>query len=210
MIAGPISALILTGTGVAIGWQGGWTVMLVVGAVFAIFGTVFGYAAGSARVYSSSAWGVGVFVIDHTWSLLNTIIGAIFLTFAWPSNHLDRANSRHTGVVALASPIRGYARAIGTVEAGGGPIGTPDRVHEDTHVLQGRLLGPLYWPLVILGYVLLTIVPYWLVNHDHKALPVNSIWKYIENGVYPHMWNEIWADQVETRFVQQTRTRPVR
>ena len=87
-----------------------------------------------------------------------------------------------------------YATTIGTVCAGSS---SGIQRHEDVHIFQGRLLGPLYIPLVLANYVLFTIAPVWLLYHDHTNAPINRFTRYFEIGVYPHVWNEAIAYRIQ-------------
>jgi hypothetical protein len=69
--------------------------------------------------------------------------------------------------------------------------------HEDTHVLQARLFGPLYVPLIAAHYALATLLPYWLAYHDRAERPIDSVATYFRRGVYPHVWHEEWAYRVQ-------------
>lgn len=197
MVFGIVSAAVHTVLAALLGqWVGG-TPGLVVGAVAGLLlGAPFGWAVGSARTYAPDAKGVALFVVDHTWSLPNTVLGAGYLALHLACRHrLDRVLSRHTGRVAVVEGVsRRYATTLGTVCAGANP-----RIqrHEDVHILQARLLGPLYLPLVAANYLLFTIVPVWLLWHDHTNAPINRVTRYFEIGVYPHTWHEAIAYRIQ-------------
>lgn len=171
----------------------GWSLLGVV--IGLALGVVYGWAVAVAPVYEpTSARGVAAFIVDHSWSLSNTLVGAMFLAVSLVfGNRLDRD---FTGHVGLRSPaIAGYAgTTIGPVQAG---TGTGVDRHEAVHVLQARLFGPLYLPLVGLSYTVATVLPYWLLYHDHAAHPIRGIRGYFTRGVYPHTWHEEWAYRVE-------------
>jgi hypothetical protein len=197
MLAGILSALVHTALGAALGYAVGGTTGLFIGTVAGLIpGAVFGWAIASAKVYEPSARGVLLFAVDHTWSVLNTVVGAVYLTAHLLFGHsLDRPASRHSGrlnVVEGVSPR--YATTIGTVCAGAGP---GIQRHEDVHIVQARLLGGLYIPLVLANYVLFTVAPVWLIYHDHASAPINRFTRYFEIGVYPHVWNEAIAYRVQ-------------
>ncbi|MEK8105494.1 hypothetical protein NKG94_10790 [Micromonospora sp. M12] len=53
-------------------------------------------------MYASDARGIFLFVVDHTWSLLNTVVGAIYLTVHLIFGHsLDRPTSLNSGRVSV-------------------------------------------------------------------------------------------------------------
>ena len=161
-----------------------------------LVGAVFGWAVASAGVYAPDARGIFLFVVDHTWSLLNTVVGAIYLTVHLIFGHsLDRPTSLDSGRVSVVEGVSPrYATTIGTVCAGSS---SGIQRHEDVHIFQGRLLGPLYIPLVLANYVLFTIAPVWLLYHDHTNAPINRFTRYFEIGVYPHVWNEAIAYRIQ-------------
>lgn len=197
MIFGILSAAIQTAAGAVLGLLAGGPIGLLVGAVVGLLvGAVFGWAVTSAGVYAPDARGVFLFVVDHTWSLLNTVVGAIYLAVHLIFGHsLDRAVSSASGRVSVVEGVSPrYATTIGTVCAGSSPS---IQRHEDVHIFQGRLLGPLYIPLVLANYVLFTIAPIWLLYHDHTNRPINRFTRYFEIGVYPHVWNEAIAYRIQ-------------
>ncbi|MEU8329018.1 glycine zipper family protein [Micromonospora sp. NPDC048839] len=197
MVFGILSAAIQVILGALFGFLAGGSIGLLVGAVVGLlFGAVFGWAVSSAGVYAADARGIFLFVVDHTWSLLNTVVGAIYLTVHLVFGHsLDRPTSSGSGRVSVVEGVSPrYATTIGTVCAGSS---SGIQRHEDVHIFQGRLLGPLYIPLVLANYVLFTIAPVWLLYHDHANAPINRFTRYFEIGVYPHVWNEAIAYRIQ-------------
>lgn len=173
------------------------TVGAVIGAgIGLVVGILHAWALVSARSYPAGARGWLLLVVDHTWSLVNTVAGSLFLAVNMATgNTPDPAMSAGRSTVVLKRGILpGFATTIGPVEAG------TDRAiarHEYVHVLQARIFGPLYLPLVVLHYVVATVIPYWLLYHDHSTRPIRSFRDYFMRGVYPHAWNEEWAYAVE-------------
>lgn len=197
MLFGILTAIVHTALGAALGHWAGGTVGLLIGAgVGLLIGGPFGWAIGAAKVYGTDAKGIFLFVVDHTWSLLNTAVGAAFLAAHLVFRHqLDLATSQASGRVNVVQGVSPrYATTIGTVCAGSSP---GIQRHEDVHILQGRILGPLYIPLVLANYVLFTIAPVWLLYHDHGNAPINRFSRYFEIGVYPHVWNEAIAYRIQ-------------
>ncbi|HCT76804.1 MAG TPA: glycine zipper family protein [Micromonosporaceae bacterium] len=153
---------------------------------------VFWGASWAARAYPRSRRGLALFVIDHTWSLPNTVAGSLYLLLHLAMRHsIDRDSTFHSGQIHIVERLnRHYAMTIGPVVAGATPA---LRRHEDVHVFQARVLGPLYLPLVGLNYVLFTIAPVWLLYHDYERWPIKGPITYFTCGVYPHVWHEAWA-----------------
>jgi hypothetical protein len=145
--------------------------------------------------YPAGRSGVGQAAVDCTWSLPNTLAGLLFLGFALlRHNRLDRDAGRATGNIRLAeSVIPGFATTVGPVIAGAAPRILP---HERIHVFQARLFGPFYGLLVGLHYLVLIVLPYWLLYHDRTRRPVRNVRQYFLNGVYRHVWHEVWAYRV--------------
>ena len=193
----PVRALTNGGAGFGVGYAiGGLVPGLIAGGVLLGLGIVHGIALAIKRAY---AWdgpgGWFLFIVDNTWSLLNSIAGSVYtlINFLMFNPLSDRGAG--TGAVFHRRPfIPGFAATtVGNVVAGDG-AGTAE--HELVHVLQGRIFGPLYIPFVILSYVINTVLPYWLIYHDHRNRPIRSFGAYFIDGVYRHTWNEEWAYKV--------------
>lgn len=185
--------------------------VVVVGAVVgAVVGGRIGAAVGAAaslppawryvaalracRPYMPDASGRALAVLDATWAGPTTFAGAWFLLLLEArGNRIDAGRSSGAGLVHLCDQaIPGYATTVGVVTAGCSPR---VEAHERVHVLQARLFGPLYLPLVGLGWVVATLLPYWLLRPRARAA-VTSVRTYFVRGVYPHTWHEWWAYRV--------------
>lgn len=129
----------------------------------ASIGGVNGWLTGWRRVYDWSSWrGRAAFVLDSTWALVSTGAGVVLLAGSYLRERaggrvvgfetsLSRRQNRmvHCGGIVLR---RGFAVTIGNVINGAG--GVDGRVterrrklvtdHEDVHVWQERVAGPLY------------------------------------------------------------------
>jgi hypothetical protein len=127
----------------------GWMVLFGMG-----FGLLYGLMAGLLRSYDlSTHHGVLTLLVDLTWSLPNTIAGfllgnALYIFFGTPSRTL----SENQGWIAYkARGKSGFGvdvlQTIGTVNLGGAGY------HEKIHVLQARILGPVFIPFVIVNYI---------------------------------------------------------
>jgi hypothetical protein len=197
MVFGILAAVIQTAYGAVLGGlAGGWIGALAGGAIGLLLGCFFGWAVAAGNSYSADATGIFLFVVDHTWSMLNTMAGSLYLVVHFLFGHtLDRTTTAGTcriNVVEGVSPR--YATTIGTVCAG---ASASIQRHEDVHILQARILGPLYLPLVGLNYALWTIAPLWMLWHDRVGRPISSFGRYFEIGVYPHVWNEAIAYRIQ-------------
>jgi hypothetical protein len=164
----------------------------LLGGLGGLAGLGYGRFAWLTRLYPPNRRGLGLALVDVTWSLPNTVVGTLFLTYALvKGNEIDHAFSRHRATIGLRDGvIKGFATTIGPVQAGI-EMGVDD--HEAVHVFQARLFGPLYLPLIGLNWVLATVLPYWLLYHDRAARPITNASTYFRRGVYPHCWHEEWA-----------------
>ncbi|MBW3577858.1 MAG: glycine zipper family protein [Actinobacteria bacterium] len=162
------------------------------GAVGLALGVVHAVAVVVTKSYGNDARGVWLLIVDHTWSLPNTILGSLFLTLNLVlGNRPDKTQSESRSTVVLRDGLfPGFATTIGNVEAG---TSKHTANHEYMHVVQARIFGPTYVPLVMVNYVLATVLPYWLLYHDHQSKPIRSFKDYFMCGVYPHTWHEEWA-----------------
>jgi hypothetical protein len=199
VLAGWVIGLSVALTGVALGTLmgtliGGRWVALVLGLVSAAFAVPLGRAVAQGRPYVGRL-GVWRCALDATWSSLNTWAGAIYYGLhRLNGNPHDLTKTAGRGSIWLTKGVvPKYATTIGIVKAG-----SSERIdnHEQVHVFQARLFGPFYLPLVGLNYVVATILPYWLLFKDREKYPVTDFRSYFENGVYPHVWNELWAYRV--------------
>jgi hypothetical protein len=194
MVAGLMTAVVQVALGGLVGGVlGGLPGAMLGVAVGLALGLPLGWAVRAGSAYDlGTARGAAEFLVDHTWSLPNTVLGSLFLSVnLLRGNRLDREQSRHAGCVILTrGALPGYATTVGTVQAG---TTAAIRAHEDLHVGQARLFGPLYLPLVALHYVVATVIPYWLIRHDRQAAPIDSVGAYFIRGVYRNVWHEWWA-----------------
>ena len=154
-----------------------------------VSGAIHGWAMAKAHTYNWSSFrGWLSFIVDNTWSLLNSFAASIWTATNFIfGNKIDYRRSFHsTALVFKRGLIPGYDTTIGNVIAGS---------HDDTfehemiHVFQARLFGPLYLPTVALNYILFAVVPVWLLWEKKE---IRSFRDYLE-GIYRNVWNEIWA-----------------
>jgi hypothetical protein len=191
-----VQGMVVIGVGALLGWAVAGGLGAAVGAVVsAPFGVGYGRAVALGLPYSDGRRGARRCLIDATWSAPNTWAGAVYYGLhRLRRNSLDPDRCRGTGSLWLVDGIvPQYATTIGIVKAGSND--RRDR-HELVHVLQARLLGPLYLPLVLLNYPVATVVPYWLLVRPPRRRPVTGLRSYFERGVYPHTWHEYWAYRV--------------
>lgn len=124
-----------------------------------VIGGLYGILAGAVLGYDlDSGAGWFAFIIDHTWSLPNTVFGMltgswIYLLFGSPSRALSAG---HNWVAYAPRGGSGFGHSVlqtvGTINIGGAGQ------HERMHVLQARLFGPLYLPLFAANYVVTALI----------------------------------------------------
>jgi len=123
------------------------------------FGLLYGLEAGILCIYDLDTF-LGWFemIVDLTWSLPNTIFGFVFgniiyIIFGNPS----RSSSEGQAWISFqprSSSGFGHSvlQTLGTVNLGGAGQ------HERMHLLQARIFGPAYIPLVVAFYTVTSVI----------------------------------------------------
>jgi hypothetical protein len=141
--------------GATLGYLTGRMVGLPVAA--AVVGGASGLVNGWRRAYAwNTARGVGAFLADHTWALSSTlgglashVLSAVRGDAGYQASLSERRN-RH--VYARGFQVRrGFAMAMGNVVTGAGNRQRLVDDHEEVHIWQARLLGPVY-PVAYVGW----------------------------------------------------------
>jgi hypothetical protein len=195
VVVGSLHGAAIVAVGVALGWFAAGTAGALVGAGASAVPAWRGASAvARCRPYPADRRGAASAAIDVTWGALNAWAASLFaLVLSARGNRLDVERSRGSGLVHFCDQaIAGYATTIGIVTAGCSPR---VEAHERVHVLQARLLGPLYLPLVGLGFVVATVLPYWLASSSVRC-QVRDVRSYFVRGVYRNTWHEWWAYRV--------------
>lgn len=116
-----------------------------------VFGGLFGFFTGRKETYSFAPRAIWAFIIDVSWSLINTFTGLVWMiwcavkgTYCAPT---DETQKRGIIVFNGAAMTGAGATTLGTV------IGGDWMLHEAVHVQQARIFGPLYWPTYLVSYV---------------------------------------------------------
>lgn len=172
----------------------------------AAVGAANGAVSGWRGIY---AWrdprGTAAFVLDNTWALLNTTTGLISNTVSQftsgrggYSPALSLRQDRHVYAEGMRLK-KGFATTWGNVVTGAGAIdGDDDRAvrrrqlvtdHEDVHVWQSRLFGPVFL-VVYIGWTVIggaVGIVRWAV---HRDAPLSA---YIESTGYYANPFEWWA-----------------
>jgi hypothetical protein len=149
---------------------------LIVAAVAAVIGAAYAAVAFSKKVYTAGPLSIIGFVLDSTWSLLNSLAGLL----VWiPACKIKGANfvnpdddSQRSGTFVYDANPRGGpygATTIGPVIAGGWSS------HEETHVWQARIFGPAY--LISYGVALVLNIPFRAITTNTENLTMEAYYR---------------------------------
>ena len=129
---------------------GGTTLALVIAGVAAVLGAGYAAIAFAKKIYRLGFFSILGLVLDLTWSMLNTAAGLLVWLPACSVKGgqfiSPNRNSQRSGTFVYSKNPRGggyAATTIGTVVGGGW------NSHEELHVWQARIFGPLY--MVVYG-----------------------------------------------------------
>lgn len=194
--------------GGALGLPGGMPAALALGGAAGLNGALGGWR----RAYDwRAARGWLAFVADSTWGLLGTALGVVLhminliMRGAVYQEDLSRRRNRHwfQGGARLR---RGFVLTLGNVVSDT-PAGRPARTvehqqaidrHEQTHIRQNRMFGPVYpagyaaW--FLLGSMVGTAA--WAIKGGRPGL-----FRLVETAAYYHNPFEYWAYRRDGRGV---------
>lgn len=163
-----------------LGWE---TVSIIVGAIIALLGLVYGIIAFYKDIYGWGFLSLSGFFLDMSWSMLNTVAGLLvwlpISAIAGGPFISPNDNTRRSGCFVFQNNPRGggyAATTIGTVIAGGWDS------HEETHVWQARIFGPFYMAIYVFS---------WLMNL--LALSILFRFQNISMEAYRRICWEDWA-----------------
>jgi hypothetical protein len=119
-------------------------------------------------------------VIGHVWSLPNTLVGLVFgLGGRFELDVENRVFVVTGGWMAGIFGKLGYAgMCVGDVVLCAGPLSMNVYRHELIHAVQARILGPLYLPLTLLGYLYGYLR---FPQNAHDASPL-EVWADVASG----------------------------
>lgn len=130
-------------------------IALVLAGIGGLIGGIYSAVAFARGIYTLGFFSVAGYLLDMTWSLLNTTASLLVWlpacmiaggAFVEPDE-----KSRRSGTFVYEKNPRGGgydATTIGTVIGGGWSS------HEEVHVWQARVFGPLYMPVYLLSLLL--------------------------------------------------------
>jgi hypothetical protein len=151
------------------------TALIVLG-VAAVIGAAYGTIAFAKSTYALGVFAVLGFLLDMSWSLLNTLAGFLVwmpaCKIAGANFVANTDNSRRSGTFVYDKNPRGgvyAATTIGSVIAGGWSS------HEETHVWQARIFGPTY----MLSYIIALIIniPFRLITGKTENLTLEAYYR---------------------------------
>jgi hypothetical protein len=123
------------------------------------FGLLYGLEAGILCIYDlDTALGWFEMIVDLTWSLPNTMFGfvvgnLIYILFGNPSRTDSEGQAWISFQPRSASGFgHSVLQTLGTVNLGGAGQ------HERMHLLQARIFGPAYIPMVVAFYTVTSII----------------------------------------------------
>jgi len=117
-----------------------------------LFG-LFGFFVGWKEAYSFEPRTIWAFILDASWSSINTVTGLIWMIWCAIRGTFDNTNAeaKKRGVVLFTGANAALPGADATTL---GPImGGTWLLHEAVHVQQARIFGPFYWPVYLISYV---------------------------------------------------------
>lgn len=127
-----------------------WTSLTALALVGTIVAAVFGFVTGLLQVYALRPRSIWVFLLDVTWSALNTATGLVFLIFCLVKGTREPVSdvTQDRGAIWFSGAALPGAAAttIGTV------MGGQWLAHETVHIQQARIFGPFYWPTYLVTY----------------------------------------------------------
>lgn len=153
-----VSVALVIGLDVALALALPAVTVVIVAVVTAV---VFAYAllAGAVGAYDlTKPLGWLCLVLDCTWSLTNTIFGAVigglvYLIFGSPSTTASRGQNWVSYSPRSSTGFgNNVLQTLGPVNLGGAGQ------HERMHLLQARIFGPLYLPLFAVFYIVTSLI----------------------------------------------------
>lgn len=159
--------------------------------IAAVVGCFAGMMDGLWQIHKWDGAGWIAFPLDMTWGLAGTANGCLFhlINFLWA----DHADEPRSGAHRYLSGFRfkgGFAVTQGATMSNMGPSGPASDLfrHENTHVWQNRVFGPLF-TLTYLGWMGVWALPGGVAGGVTGAGPFQGIekWSYFNNP-----W-EAWA-----------------
>ena len=130
-------------------------------AAFAVIGVVlfgvYGFFAGFKGVYSLEPRAIWAFVLDVTWSWINTLTGMIWMIWCLVRGSLQTPieDTQKRGIWHFAGSPDETTAALPGADATtlGTVMGGKWLLHESVHVQQARIFGFFYWFIYLASYL---------------------------------------------------------
>lgn len=127
-----------------------WGATAALTAIGAIIFGLYGFFVGWKELYAFTPRTIWAFILDVSWSGINTITGLIWMIWCAVKGSLrtdcEEAKKRGICVFSDAALPGADASTLGPV------MGGMWLLHEAVHVQQARIFGPFYWPVYLIGY----------------------------------------------------------
>ena len=129
-----------------------WGAAAGLGVAGAVLFGMYGFFVGWKQVYEFGPRTILAFMLDVSWSSINTVTGLIWMIWCAIRGTFDNTNAeaRKRGIVLFSGKNAALpgadATTLGTV------IGGKWMLHEAVHVQQARIFGPFYWPAYLISY----------------------------------------------------------
>jgi len=128
-----------------------WGTAALLAAIGSVLFGLYGLFVGWKELYSFSPRTICAFILDVTWSGINTVTGLVWMIWCAAKGSLrtdcEEAKVRGICVFDNAALPGADASTLGPV------MGGMWLLHEAVHVQQARIFGPFYWPVYLLSYV---------------------------------------------------------
>ena len=202
---GAAGAVLGAGAGALIGLTGPGAVVAATNGVVAGYRQIYDWRSQKGRV---------AFILDSSWALATTSAGLVsqligYLTRSPYDESLSRRANRHVFTRGF-TVRRNFAVTVGNVVSGAGDTDDERRRslvadHEEVHIWQSRMMGPLF-PVVYLGWMV-AMTPFAVVGWAHRRLSGDrstSLWAAIDKCAY---WQNPLERQAYLRANQASEAR---
>ena len=129
-----------------------WGAAAGLGIAGAVLFGLFGLFVGGKEAYAFEPRTIWAFVLDVSWSSINTVTGLVWMIWCAARGTFDNSNdeAKRRGIVLFSGKDAALPGADATTL---GPVmGGSWMLHEAVHVQQARIFGPFYWPVYLVSY----------------------------------------------------------
>jgi RHS repeat-associated protein len=186
-------------TGMLVGGLfGGLPGMLVGGIIGGVIGGLNGLVSGMTGIYDWSSWkGWAAFLSDSTWGLVGTALGLVVHTIniGWGKYRGDLSERQNRHVYESGVRLKDtFAFTMGNVISNAGQGGSTVNVsfianHEELHVWQSRMFGPIFQAT----YIVWAVVGFFVALFYWFSDTSKDLGSLIETAAYYDNPFEYWA-----------------